>query len=433
MKKYILLVIYSLIVVNLLAQKSNFVIEGIISDGNGNAIENVNIYNSTNIGTVSDRNGEFKLSVTSLDKELFVSHVAYKTKRIFIKRDLIENGTLFIRITLEEKPYLLNSVDIAGSNDWQVIKSKKTWIYDYELHGENLVILLHDSAKYELKYLDRQDSLLFSYVLNERKVNGFIKDGLGNIHIGINDSVFQLYITDNRIGFYEGVSQNDYEKLLQPIVADTDSLLLMQYLALNNQKIIYLGFNKTSKTTIPIAEVISKEQYQYSLQAKEQQLKSYGVNIMGDIGPKELVRYREFYQWGSYIDKVATLPIYSPLIKMEDGFCIFNLVDNKIDHYNESGRLIKAVNASFNASKKILSIEIDKFTNRVYSIWKTSGRISIDEIDIDQGSIKKSVQLKNYTFPEKIIMCNSNVYFLHKDLNSSRKLVRIPLQKLIAF
>lgn len=101
-------------------------------------------------------------------------------------------------------------------------------------------------------------------------------------------------------------------------------------------------------------------------------------------------------------------------------------------HYTDDGNFVKDVEIGFNENKKILAIESDEFTNSVYSLWKKSGVIQIDEIDIYDGTIKESFQIKNYRNPEKIRISDDNVYFLYNDINSNKKLVKIPLQQLIA-
>jgi hypothetical protein len=93
--------------------------------------------------------------------------------------------------------------------------------------------------------------------------------------------------------------------------------------------------------------------------------------------------------------------------------------------------LLKSVNSDFDAKKRILHVEIDKYTNKVYAIWKKHERIRMEEIDINTGKIAKYYPLKNYINIEKIKVNNNNIYFLHTNKNSSKKLVRIPLEQLI--
>jgi hypothetical protein len=430
MKISYLVILLSLITLNVLSQKNSYVIKGTVKNVHNEPIENANIFSSTNIGTISNNKGEFELSVSSSDKVIYASHVAYKEKIVNIEQNSIVNGVLSIQIVLKETQYQLDAVDITADKNWQVIRPERVWIYDYVVHEKNLLLLLHDSTKYELRYLDEDDNTLFQYTLNRKKVNRFIEDGLGNIHIGMNDSVFQIYLESNKIQFYDGVTQDKYNEIMKPIAAETDSLFLTKKQLLNNQRIVYSGTNKNTKSVIPIADIFNKENYKYAVQAKQQRNKHYGINIMGDICTTQLAWYREFYQWGNFFEEVASYPIYCPLIKTHDGFCIFNTVDKKIDHYSNSGHFLKSINSDFDSKKRILHIEIDKYTNKIYSIWKKQGRIKMDEIDIQSGNIVKNYPLKNYINIEKIKICNGKVYFLHTNKNSSKKLVRIPLEQL---
>jgi uncharacterized protein (UPF0262 family) len=430
MKSYLLFLILYFLTLNVLSQENDIVIKGSIKGADGEVIENVNVFNLSNIGTVSDKNGEFVFVASKSDREIFVSHIGYEEKIIRIEEDLLGNDTVFMEIVLEKRQYLLNPVDIAGNRSYQVLKSKKVWVYDYELLGKNLLILLRDSTKYELRLLNGQDSLLFNTTLKERKVNGFIKDGLGNVHIGLNDSVFQIHIYNNRILLYEATSQAKYKSILQPIAAETNSLLLMHDFQLNNQKVAYFGINKHTKAIIPIAEIYDKERYQYSVEVKNHQMSFAGVNNMGEITFADLYKWRKYFQWGMYFDNVVTLPIYSPLIKTDSSFCIFNLIENSIMHFTDDGSFSKEVAISFNENKKILAIELDEFSNSMYSLWRKSGVVQIDKINISDGTSNERFQIRNYRIPEKISISDDNVYFLYTDISANKKLVKIPLQKL---
>jgi hypothetical protein len=430
MKISYLVILLSLVALNALSQKNSYVIKGTVKNVHDQPIENVNIFCSTKIGTTTDSNGKFELTVTPSDKTLYLSHLAYKEKKINIDQNTVLNGTLSIQIILEESQYRLDAVDILADKNWQVIKPERVWIYDYALYKNNLIVLLKDSVKYELRYLNDNDSLLSKYTINKRHVKGFINDGLGNIHIAINDSIYQLFIHKSNISFYEGISNHEYEKIIKPIVAKTDSLIIWHHYFLNNQRLIYTGIKKRTKTIIPINDIFNKKLYDYSVEAREQEMRYSGVNIMGYLTPELLDRYREYYQWGKFFDKVATFPIYSPLIKTNDGFCIFDLINNKINHFDESGILIKAVESSFNSNKKIIDIKIDKSKNKVYSMWKNNGNLIIDEIDIQNGTTKKSYSLKKHLNISKVNLYNEKVYFLRNKKNEKKKLIRKPLDQL---
>ncbi len=93
---YLILIFF--ISVNLSAQEGTVILSGKIR-ADSLAIENVHIINKTsNRGTISNKNGTFKITVSENDTIHF-SNIQFKTKTMIITKQDLQNGNLNINLT----------------------------------------------------------------------------------------------------------------------------------------------------------------------------------------------------------------------------------------------------------------------------------------------------------------------------------------------
>ncbi len=114
-KFYFILFLVSAIQLN--AQESRHPINGKVQRGNS-VIENVHVINKTsNRGTISNKNGDFKIKVKENDTLQF-SNIQYKTKRIIIKKIHLQNGNL--KVSLIQRTNKLEEIVIVKPKNMAV-------------------------------------------------------------------------------------------------------------------------------------------------------------------------------------------------------------------------------------------------------------------------------------------------------------------------
>ncbi len=162
----------------------------------------------------------------SIDEfDIVISHVSYKEQRVQIANNIEFSDTIHLKIVLELNPNYLSSIDIVEKKRWQVVKPDRIWVYDYELLGnDDMLLLLKDTSENELRYLSAEKSVIDNIAFKKTKINGLLKDGLGNIHLAVKDSLSQIYTDGNRILLYSTIHKREYSTIILPIVAHTKTL-----------------------------------------------------------------------------------------------------------------------------------------------------------------------------------------------------------------
>ncbi len=431
-KKHFILLSFYLLSLNIIAQESNLTILGHVINENSHPIENAHIFYKEDIGgAISTSNGFFQIRVPKNTNALIISHVSYKEQKVHLANRIVFGDSIYLEIVLEMNPNYLSSIDIVESKRWQVVKPDRVWVYDYELIGKDeMLLLLKDTAKYELRYLSADKLIVDNLTLNKNSFCKLLEDGLGNTHLALNDSLRQIYTDGNQLSFYSALHKREYSTIILPIVAHTGNLFIFEELSLNNQKLNYYSINKKTKDRKLIAEIYHQERYRNSVEVKKQQMSYPTINYVGELTIDDLRKLRLYFQWGQYFDKVTIKPFYSPLVKFGESFCVFDLLNGFMSLFNAKGELINEQIITFHLNKKVYSIEVDKGTGDFYSLWKKNGIVHIDKINMQQGSVEKTYILKDYIFPEKVQFRNGNIYFLYSDYNFNKKLFKMPISHL---
>ncbi len=430
--KYFVSIVFCLLIINSVAQKSNRVVVGTIKNKNGEAIENAHIYgNRGRQGVISNYDGFFQIKVPNTTDTLLIKHVSYKEQMIRIVDTNVQRNSIYFEIVLEINLNYLQSIDIVESKRWLVLNSNQVWIYDYELVGnDEILLLLKDTVKFELHYLNVANNTVCKIAIKNNSFCKLFKDGLGNTNIALNDSIYQIFLCNKLISFYKGVSKKEYRDIILPIVAKTESIFVMKELSLNNQKLVYYSIYRNTQKKALIAEIFCQEKYKNSLEVKKQQMSYFGINHMGELTIEELHIRRLYFQWGQYFENIATQPFYSPIIQFGECVCVFDLINNKMSFFNSKGKQIREKDFTFSLNKKVYLIQVDKVAGKFYSLWKKHGIVHVDNINMQTGEVAKTYRLANYLNPEKVQFRNGYIYFLYSDYNFNKKLFKMPMSQL---
>lgn len=114
------------------AQETERTISGMVQDKQGEPLIGANVYvkGMATLGTVTDFNGEFELSVPQRAKTLVFSYVGYATKEVAIKKDKAEyNVTMISQAALEEVVVTALGIErderpwATQCNNWDRIRS----------------------------------------------------------------------------------------------------------------------------------------------------------------------------------------------------------------------------------------------------------------------------------------------------------------------
>ena len=257
-KLFVLIFTFGLLSINLIAQID---IKGKIIYNN-KPVANATIFiNNTTIGTTSDKNGEFNLSVTDGFHELIVSHLGFRAIRY---RLITANYNKPLRFSLTERVFVLNEVEVGGirdkevgrtryNDDWKynlsVFKRKFLGTSDFSKHCK----ILNPKALYF--DLNAQNNMLTAYAEEPLHIRNralgydiyfsleeFSNDKNSIIYLGYSQFVNlkgtkneQKKWHKNRIIAYNGSTMHFYKSVLQNRTRE-EGFIINQFLRKKNEK-----------------------------------------------------------------------------------------------------------------------------------------------------------------------------------------------------
>ena len=113
-------------------------------------------------------------------------------------------------------------------------------------------------------------------------------------------------------------------------------------------------------------------------------------------------------------------PKVIPIFISNDSIFIFNTIDDKLEIYNNSGRILGMSDFDFHHSrywdKKILQ---DRMTGRIFTQFTKGGVTTIAEVDLHTGKLGNKTKIPKMNFVQKISVNDNKIYFLYNDVTNN--------------
>jgi hypothetical protein len=119
-------------------------------------------------------------------------------------------------------------------------------------------------------------------------------------------------------------------------------------------------------------------------------------------------------------------PIFSPITFFNDTIYVFDLEKDKLLKFTQSGTPVSETDISFHRTtyrkdSRIgntwdRNIIIDKALGKSYAQLSKDGHVTLKEIDLQTGTIKKTIELTHHVYPENIQIHNGIVYYKFIDV-----------------
>lgn len=396
-------------------------IYGFVSDVSRNKLEGVNIYQinrkDTLARSVTDADGFYYLSLSKEIIGLKFERIGFKPYYLDLNMDLKEDEKQF-DIVLSQKTYPLPEVMISDEEVILAYKNKETWVYDYVLDTNGIMLLIDNFAqKTLLKINYDQDTILKTEVPNN--FNYLLYDALGNFYLSKKDSMYQIVTVQDSLQLMYGAKKEDYFTKIWPINYINDSIVILKKYVNYNNELIYTKFDRTRKQYSLLKKVTNVEQLKSALDYINKGFMAETTDEFSLGDSTELAANREKFKDEAYFRHFLMKPVYSPLFGLKEHIILFDLENDSICTYDYLGKLINKKHISFHHTKQFKRIYIDYKTEIFYAAFEKSGMISLSKIDTENGVLLKSKNIEGFDFPEDIRIYNNEAYFLYRDRLSS--------------
>ena len=445
MKKIIILaLLLVLFSVSLFAQTKGevFTVEALVCDSTGIGIKDVAVYDAkNNIRSVTDSDGIARIT-TSLGETFSFSHLSFKTKTVHIeKKTLIENegGLYSMLVILQRKTNTLKEVTVTENAPHLAYANKKVWVMDYKVQHDGIYMVAGNCGKSVLLHLDfEQDTISCKPIAP--KYQELYRDAFDNLHLFGPDSTYQIYCDGRQLHLLYGTKKDAFRQVLEPVKIVTDSIIVLQNYANMQQQLIYLMVNRNNKQISVLADLngttaemaqnastdIIRDQKMDMLEAEFQEMppiKGVTIGTMeSNFTSDEIDVEKRKLMVKNFYNRIRFKPIYCPAIPIGDSIYIFDFQNNNLLKFDNLGHQTSICGIDFHKTDYFKNVAmknawdekliVDDVTGQCYAQFTTDGIVTLKEIDLNDGKVKREIRLTNHRFPQNIQVYNGEVYYL---------------------
>ena len=451
MKKFYTLLILLFLVPALYAQsgKEVFTVETLVCDSTGAAIKDVAIYDAkNNLRSVTDRDGIARIA-TRMGETLYLSHLSFKKQAVRIEdKSLIDNedGRKSMLIVMQRKMNTLTEVTVTENAPHLAYANKKVWVIDYKVQHDGIYMVAGNGTDYCILHLGfEQDTISRKPVFS--KFQELYSDAFGNLQLISSDSVYQVYCDGKELHLLYGNSIETFRQKLEPIKLLTDSIMVLQKYVNKQQQLAYLMVNRNNKQVSVMVD-LRGEALEMAQNARMDAIRDQRIDRMMaeaeessqlEVRPEradalamqrmemnfstdenEVEARRQMMS--NAFNRIMFKPIYCPALYIGDTIYVFDFENDYLLKHDNRGRRIDSCGIAFHRTgyfKNLLinnpwdkKLIVDEATNQCYAQFSTDGIVTLKEIDLGNGMVKREIRLTDHFFPQNIQVYNGEVYYM---------------------
>jgi hypothetical protein len=400
----------------------------VLSSESREPVSNVNIsFLGSKMGTVSDDKGAFSFYIDTIPVFMIVSHVGYKTKKIFL-----DGKSNSMTLYMDKEVRELKEVEITANKIVPIFTSEHYTLRDYEIDSGMIYLLIYHTrvSKEELICMSLdEDTVARSGILSFTPISLF-KDCLGNLQVIGRDSVYQVFRKDKDLAMIDPVSVEKFDEILLNCVASTKQVLFFKRMINLEQGVTYYGIDRVSKEK----KMLTTMRDEYKLKqlrrnpGEAMQLATpmpSGRSVNTSMQFTNTTRLKEdeamesgdwgtFDEW-SWVHKILYRPMKTALYVIGDFICIFDIPDRELEFYDQNGNFSLKLKLNVDVIKEGKwsgDIFLDESQSKVYTTFQKSTGSGLYRIDLNTGDLHKVLAIK-HPFPQKIKIYKEQIYYLY--------------------
>lgn len=431
----------------------NILVSGKVTAPDGTAIMGVHISDSiSKIGTTSNENGIFILDIPQRATQLRFSHIAFNTKYLplttKILTDTIAAHTIWLDVVLTQRVKELPAAAISDSKVQIAWEDRKQWILDYELVGEDemLLLLIEKNKRYLQLVNSAQEKI--SQIRIGKDYNQLFKDCFGYFHLLSKDSACQVFLEDDKLILHYYYTRQSFDQTIKPAVLHSDKYLFLKSFTTHGQFVLYEKINTETKEAMTFIENFEEEQAIFNrayishiidtfVIKCNRELPNYVLTpeVMATfleiliksanmdefihsswmIAPAEICR--DAMRLIAFYKQTLSIPPYSLLTKINKSIYFFDHLNNVIQKYDLDGNYISEKEILYHHQtgweKEII---VNEERTRCFAKFANAGETTLREIDPNTGKLIGDIVLEQHAFPSKIRIRGNYVYYRCRDL-----------------
>ena len=437
-----------------------FTVEALVCDSVGTVIKDVAVYDAkNNLRSVTNQDGIARIA-TRLGETLSFSHLSFKTKTVRIeKKTLIESTedhhSMFV--VMRHKTNNLQEVTVTENAPHLAYENKSVWVTDYKVQHDGIYMVAGNSNASVLLHLDfEQDTISLKPIAS--KYQELYQDAFGNLHLIGPDSTYQIYCDGKQLHLLYGIGKDVFRQKLEPVKILTDSIMVLQNYANMDQQLAYLMINRNNKKISVLADLngttaemarnahtdVERDRKMDMMEAEFQEMPPIIGVVIGALesnfrSDEMDVEGRKLMIKNLY-NRIRFKPIYCPAIPIGDSIYIFDFQNNNLLKFDNLGHPTSTCRIDFHKTGYLKNLAmknswdekliVDDATGQCYAQFSSDGIVTLKEIDLNDGKVKREIRLTKHSFPQNVQVFNGEVYYLFLNNTQTARRDRRSLYKM---
>jgi len=395
-----------LMTMSMVLSAQKYHVEGEILDkATFTSMSNVNIsFTGSRLGFTTDEKGRFSFDLDTLPVNMIISHVGYKTKRIWLDKP---SGR--IAILLESSATMLREVEIRGINEPRpFFKDDKYAVLDYQIDNDLVYLLIfrfHIAKSLLLCKTFSGDTIASSAILPFTPVELFL-DCLGCLHLLSLDSAYQVYFDRDTLKLCYAFDIQKFDATVRKCVASTDKRMFFREESWHQQTVRFFYVDRNTKERMYMASASDEEK----IKMLYKNPMDYFFLITDSI-PDNFDYLPEYV----YVKKILYKPNASVMHRIGDTLCVFSTTDGILELYNLSGGFINKQVMPIKEMGEGLwtkEIYIDPVAKLSYTSFTRNGILTLFRIDLNSGVVSRALSTI-HAFPQKLKVYHDHLFYLY--------------------
>ncbi len=382
----------------------------------------------TGNGTAANPAGEFKLMISGFPANIIIQCLGFRDTVFVISNESVFNKDYKDRkiiFYLTESVTNIQEVEIKAH---RILFEKEPYsIIDYQFFRNRIVSLAYingNSLRPQILLSDFNGK-----IVDKKQVpspDQIYKDCQGNVFIITKDWAYQLQYHKNSIAIADTIAAAFFEKNLRPVVAVTDSTIIIKSESPQRQYENFFAILDSST-----AKII------WTVGNYRKEAGAIGMNLSAKMQARQFVKFTPsedgflwFFDMEAYermyhdffrtiLDKTIDFPyVYSRMFQFGNAVILFDRGANEIVWFSPSGNVAKEVTIEKDPlAKGFTNAYLDEPAKKFYLEYQDGPVSWFVEINPKTGERLKRIPGNTYPHMEQCNFHNGKLYFLYQPIN----------------
>lgn len=364
----------------------------------------------------SNPKGMFSIRVNKFPAQLTVKHRLYADYLEVIRAPINKQDTIFLDVTLENKATELDEVTVSASKAIWAYQKKNTYIIDFALKENEILLVCRENHRYFLRRLDSIGEKIIDVQIKKNPV-GLFEDCTGGTHLVYPDSIFELKLIGNSLAMLSGNSYIETMEILSPCVISSTDNFIVKKLGPHNKLVEYVKIDRNTKKP-NLLYTTSDRQLMRALDdyALENEIPVSLSNPNYKRGP-QINTLTDKQKWDNqqFYNQVLKRPLYAPIFEINDSVFVFDHFKDSAMVFTLSGKHIRSFQISYHYFENWKSeLLINEEKTKLYARYEVDGLVTLRQINPSTGKVINLEILEKHIHPMRIQVRDNYAYYLYK-------------------